>query len=147
MAAIACRLLSGLLAPALLLCMAWPAQAELVVVAGTASGLHALSRSDVLNIFMGRLRILPDGRSAHPLDAPADSEERVEFYRHLLGKGPQEIQAYWARLVFSGRTSPPRERPTGRSLQAELDADPQAIAYVERRELTPRMVVLYSLKP
>jgi hypothetical protein len=147
MASIGSRVLCGVLAPVLAICVACPARAELMVVAGVDSGLAALSRADVVNIFMGRLRVLPDGRDAHPLDAPADSVERATFYRRLLGKGQQEIRAYWARLVFSGRTAPPRERPPGRSLQAELDADPQAIAYVERRDLTRRMIVLYSLAP
>jgi hypothetical protein len=134
-------------APATALCLCAPVRADLVVVGGDGAAGAKLTRDDVINIYMGRYRAFPDGRPAHPLDAARNSAERERFYRLLLKKSPGEVQAYWARLVFSGRTRPPRELPDVHALTGELDSDPLAIAYVERKDVTRRMQILFFLEP
>lgn len=68
--------------------------------------IETLSRTDVINIFMGRFRQLPSGATAQPIDIPV-SPVRAQFYRVLVNKEPAEMNAYWARLVFARRTVPP----------------------------------------
>jgi hypothetical protein len=132
---------------ALLLSTSFPASAtaDLVVVVGPRSSVTTLDRTDIVNIYMGRYRKFPDGQPAHPLDLSADSPERAGFYRGLLGKRLDEINAYWARLVFSGRTTPPKELNNREALQSQLESDPQAIGYVERAHVTKGMHVLMAV--
>jgi hypothetical protein len=127
------------------LLLAVPARAELVVVVSHRSSITSLTRDQVINIYMGRYRVLPDGGTAHPLDAAGDSPERSLFYRSLLGKSLDDVSAYWARLVFSGRTAPPREVPTRRALLEEIDDDATAIGYVARKELPRNLKVVFTL--
>ncbi len=137
-----CRRL--LLAGLPLLVTAMQARAELVVVMSPHSSITSLTREQVINIYMGRYRVLPDGGTARPLDAGADSPERSIFYRSLLGKSLDDISAYWARLVFSGRTAPPREVPTRKALLEEIADDPGAIGYVARKDLTRNLKIVFS---
>ena len=58
----------------LLVLLAQTASAELVVVSGAKSGIDHLSRQDVVFLFMGRLRQLPTGVPAVPVDLAVDSE-------------------------------------------------------------------------
>lgn len=118
---------------------------ELVVVVNAASGVGRLSREQVLNIFLGRFRQFPSGLPAEPIDQPDDSPARAQFYRLLVDKEVAEINAYWARLVFSGRTPPPlkAERP-GEVLRL-LATKRGGIAYVERSQVDPRLTVVFSL--
>lgn len=119
-----------------LLALAWPvlpARADVVVVVTSArSSIEKLSRDEVINIFMGRYCRAPDGSTVHPLDLDADSPVRRVFYRRLLDKSLEEINVYWMRLLFAGRTLPPTETLGQDEMLEKLAGDPQAIGYVDR---------------
>ncbi|MEW6766269.1 MAG: hypothetical protein AB1344_10860 [Pseudomonadota bacterium] len=119
--------------------------AEIVVFTGARSDIESLSRNDVINIFMGRYRTLPNGQAALPLEQEADAPERRQFYLKLLNKRPEEIHAYWARLRFSGRTEPPRAISGREDYLREIASTPGAIGYAERRALTRDLRILLSL--
>lgn len=128
-----------------LLDLSLPVEAELVVVVNQESQIEQLSHEEVVNIFMGRYRQLKDGSTALPLDIKGDSTERQVFYRKLLDKSLAEINAYWARLIFSGRTSPPIGLDSWREVLEKLARDPTAIGYIERSALTKQVKVVYTL--
>lgn len=56
---------------------------------------------------MGRYLTFPDGETSKPIDLPAQSTLKNDFYLKLVNKDEQKINAYWARLLFSGRANPP----------------------------------------
>lgn len=122
-----------------------PARADLVVIVNAGSGVEHLSREQVVNIFMGRYRRLPDGTAAQPLDIGGESAEFRDFYRKLLDKGPADINAYWARLVFSGRTVPPQAVPSQLEVLGRVASEPGAVGYVERKNLNNRVKAVYAL--
>lgn len=136
------RPLLGLIALAL---CALPARAELVVIVNAGSRVESLSREEVINIFMGRYRKLPDGALAQPLDVDGETPERREFYKKLFDKSLADINAYWARLIFSGRTAPPRALKNQAEVLDRVASDPAAIGYIERVNLNNRVRVVYVL--
>ncbi len=116
----------------------------IAVVVNQATDVDALSRTDVINIFMGRFRQFPSGATALPIDMPA-SPVRAQFYRALVNKEPAEINAYWARLVFAGRTSAPIQTNTADDVLKALHANPGGIAYLERSRVTTREKIVFEL--
>lgn len=112
------------------------ASADILVVSHSQSPIASLSREEAINIYMGRFRRLPDGTSVHPLDQADSSPARRVFYRQLLNKSLEEINAYWARLLFSGRTTPPAQSRDLEELLARLARDPGAIGYIDRSQMT-----------
>ena len=118
---------------------------DLVVVTHNASAVGKLSRNEVINIFFGRNRQLPSGLPAIPFDQPPDSQEKKVFYMKLVSKEPSEINAYWARLIFSGRTQPPRQAESATEMAALISSHRGAIGYIERSKLDPRLKVVYEL--
>jgi hypothetical protein len=129
------------------LSLSWSAgaPADLVVIAHPSACAERISRKDVVNIYMGRLRELPCGQAAQPLDLPRDGEETAGFYRLLVGKSISEINAYWARLLFSGRTQPPEVRATQDEMLDFVARTPQAIGYVDRSRVDDRVRILLEL--
>jgi ABC-type phosphate transport system substrate-binding protein len=123
------------------------AAAELVVVANARCAVDSLTREQVINIFLGRYRQMPNGIAATPLDLPETHSEKARFYRLLVNKDLSEIDAYWARLVFSGKTLPPRQAANQQELVAWLARDKGAIAYMERGQIDARLKVVLSLEP
>lgn len=140
------RLKRCLLALALSL-FATAARAELVVAVDTRLGITRLSREEVVNIFLGRYRKLPSGQAAMPIDQPTSSPLRKEFYRRLVGKDLSEINAYWARLIFSGKTSPPMQTENTEDVGPLIQAIPGGIGYLERSQLTPDLRVVLEMAP
>ena len=133
---------------ALLTCLALscPAQADdLVVVVNPKIGVNKLTRQEVIDIYMGRTRQLPSGATALPLDVSPSQPERARFYEQLTGKSIAEINAYWARLMFSGRASPPAQvRNQEEALLMVMD-NRSALSYIERSKVTPQVKVVFEL--
>lgn len=127
---------------ALLLGAALSATAEPVVVVSANSALQRLSRDEAVNIFLGRYRGLPSGGTALPIDQPETSALRAEFYRRLVNKEVNEINAYWSRLIFSGRTAPPLQAANPAEVAAWLDNNPMAVAYIDRSQVDKRQRIV-----
>jgi hypothetical protein len=132
--------------PTLLLCallgIAIPAFGEPVVVVNAASGIVQLERDDVVNIFLGRYRRLTTGAIAQPIDQPERSPLRADFYRRLVNKSVNQIDAYWSRLVFSGKTAPPLQTISSQEVAKLLADNPDAISYMERGQIDKRFRIV-----
>jgi hypothetical protein len=125
--------------------IATPCMAELVVAVRGDSEISSLTKNEVVDIFLGRFRQLPSGRIAEPLDQAPQSPEKQAFYGTLINKTVAEINAYWARLLFSGRVAPPRSMDTSDRMLEELLRNPRAIGYIDRSKLDRRLRVVLEL--
>lgn len=135
------------LAVALALLFSQPTLAEVVVVSRVQGGAEHLNHEEVTNIFMGRFRTLPSGKPAQPIDQPAGSASRINFYQRLVNKDPASINAYWSRLYFSGKASPPLQTSSQTEVIERLLAQPGAIGYIERSQLDNRLRIIFEFSP
>jgi ABC-type phosphate transport system substrate-binding protein len=115
---------------------------DLVVITNTGSGVEKLTRDEAVNIFMGRYKKLPSGITALPVDAIGDKDG---FYKALVGKELPEIQSYWARLVFSGQGSPPRQMENAEEVIDVVANNKGAIGYVDRKKVNARVKIILDL--
>ncbi len=128
-----------------LMCLGAAASADPVVVVNARSGISQLSQDEVINIFLGRYRRLPNGITAVTVDQPESSSLRREFYRRLVNKDLHEINAYWSRLIFSGKTSPPTQAADATEVITLLTGNPGGIAYLERNQVDSRFRIVLEL--
>lgn len=129
---------------ALLLATQGAAAEELVLIVHRDSGISTLSREQASHLFLGRVKMLPSGGRANVVEV---EPLRASFYRRLLGREIAEINAYWARLQFSGRTQPPLRVSDSAAAVARVAEDPQAIAFVDAVPEDPRARVVLRLGP
>ncbi|MBI5919754.1 MAG: hypothetical protein HY849_10345 [Nitrosomonadales bacterium] len=118
---------------------------DLVVVVNPKTGVNKLSREEVIDIFLGRNRQLPSGMTALPLDQPNSLPGKAQFYSQLTGKEMAEINAYWARLMFSGRASPPTQVRSQEEVVLMVIENRSAIGYVERSKAGPQVKIVFDL--
>lgn len=122
-----------------------PVRAEvLVVIAHPDSPIGTLSREQATHLFLGRVKLLPSGARVKVVEV---EPLRETFYRQLVRREIAEINAYWARLKFSGRTQHPHRVPDAAAAMALVASDPSAIAFVEGGSLDARARVLFHLDP
>lgn len=118
----------------------------LVIITNSQNGNETISKSELINIFMGRYRQFANGLPAKPIDNLAYKQA---FYQALVNKSPAEINAYWARLIFSGRTHPPINATDSNETLALLMKEPYAISYVQQNQIdknNPKIRVLMLLE-
>lgn len=108
---------------------------NLVVVVNAKMPAPALTAKDVTDLYLGRTRNLSNGQAVVPLDNPAASATRARFYKALTGKAITDINAYWARLLFTGQSSPPQPMADTATLLDAVRSSPSMMAYVEQSQI------------
>jgi ABC-type phosphate transport system substrate-binding protein len=107
-------------------------EAEVVAVVSSTSPVTALSKNQVVDIFLGRASRFPDGEQAVPIDQTEGSAARDEFYAKFAGKSAPQIKAHWAKIIFTGRGRPPDEVSNSVEMKQRVIKNPNVIGYIEK---------------
>jgi hypothetical protein len=105
--------------------------ADVVAVVSSRSPITSLSKSDVMNIFLGKRTRFPDGSSAVPIDQSDGSAAREEFYSRYADMSAAQIKAFWSKIIFTGRGQPPKAVANGEEAKKLVAANLNAIAYID----------------
>jgi len=108
------------------------ATADVVAVVSANSPITALSKNQLLDIFLGRASRYPDGTPALPLDQAEGSAVRDEFYTRVAGQSAAQIKAYWSKIIFTGRGQPPPTVSNDAEAKKRIRDNPAAIGYIDR---------------
>jgi hypothetical protein len=104
---------------------------HLVVVVHPSNPVAVLSESDVMRLWMGKTRSFPDQVTAEPVSLRAGDGLRQRFETLVLNKSPNQVRAYWAQQIFTGRGTPPRELSTPADVRRFVASNPSAVGYLE----------------
>lgn len=118
---------------------------DVVVVVNQKNSVSKLSRDEVIDVFMGRNRLLSSGITATPLDLPSTAVEREIFYFRLTGKSMSQINAYWARLILTGRASPPTLMRSQDEVMQMVTDNRSAVGYVSRSKSSSQVKTVFEL--
>jgi ABC-type phosphate transport system substrate-binding protein len=133
----------GLVPLALTLCLAGSvAMADVVPIVSSSSAITTLSKTQVTDIFLGKVSRFPDGTQATPIDQTEGSPARDEFYATYAGKSPAQIKSHWAKIIFTGRGQPPKTVVSDIDVKILVAENPHAISYIERSAVDSSVHVL-----
>jgi ABC-type phosphate transport system substrate-binding protein len=119
---------------------------ELVVIVNRANPTMELTHRQLVNLYMGRTQHYPNGTLALPVDQAPDSSARQTFYRVLVGKSVAEVNAYWAKLLFTGRASPPRSLVDTQMVLQVVRENRDVIGYIEERYVDDTVKVVRRIQ-
>ena len=119
--------------------------AQIVVVAGAKSPATALTREQTSALFLGKSTQLPGAGIPVLIDQPESVDARQIFYTKVTEKTPAQVKAVWSRLVFSGKGSPPKEVANSAEVKKLVNANPDAIGYIEKSAVDTTVKVLLSI--
>ena len=108
------------------------ATAEVVPVVSAKSSISALSKNQIVNIFLENRGRFPDGSPALPIDQEEGSTERNEFYTLYANRSAAQIKAHWSKIIFTGRGQPPKTVPNSSDVIKRIAENPHAIGYIEK---------------
>lgn len=106
------------------------ANAELVVIVNPKNSA-ALSVDQIGALYLGNAAAFPDGSPAALADLPESAEQRGAFYQKTTGRSVSQVKAAWARIVFTGKGTPPKELKSEAEVKAFVASDPRAIGYID----------------
>lgn len=135
------HLIAVLLAPTFWIGSAY---AEVVVVVSTKSALAALSKDQVSDIFLGKSSTFPGGELAIPIDLSEGTAQREEFHKTVTGRSANQLKAYWSKMVFSGRATPPKEAPSQSDVKKIVATNPSTIGYLDKSAVDASLKVVFQ---
>lgn len=118
--------------------------AEWVVIVSKANPTQTVTQADVEKIFLGKLKLFPDGSSAIPLDMPEKSAEKSAFYQHAVGKSESQLRSYWSRIIFTGSGAPPKAVESPADMLKLVAENPNTIGYIDKSLINDSVRVVWA---
>jgi ABC-type phosphate transport system substrate-binding protein len=114
------------------------AYAEVVAVVGAKSPAATMTCEEVAQFFLGKSTAMT------PLDQTDGSPVRAEFYKKVTDKEAAQAKALWAKLVFTGKATMPKEVDSSADVKKAVGADPKAIGYIEKSAVDATVKVVLT---
>lgn len=114
----------------LMLIMSFHVNAELYVVVSSQSPISDMVVEDVDDIaavYLGRKKVLGATYINQVIDRTG--EKRRRFFQRVTNMRENQINAYWAKLKFSGSMRAPEQVESESALFDKLLSNPQAVGY------------------
>ncbi len=103
---------------------------DLVIIAHKDVPFDSLTVAQVKKIWLGKTRKI-NGAAVMPADLPKGTPAREMFYGNIVGKTEAQLSAYWMKIVFSGKGTPPKIFNTSDDILGWVSTTPGALAYLE----------------
>ncbi|MGX9418819.1 hypothetical protein [Vibrio sp. WJH972] len=101
------------------------------MIVNSENNVSTLSKRELIDLYMGKTHAFPNGLKTITLDQNTDSKVRQKFYHSLVNKSVAQVNAYWARLLFTGRATPPRIANRSEEIRRLVQENPNAIGYID----------------
>lgn len=106
------------------------AVAELVVIVHPSNN-NQLDEATISKIYLGREKSFADGQSVVPLALADSAPTSTAFNDAVLKKSSSQLKAYWSKLVFTGKGTPPKEIGSEEEMLKLVATNPSVIGYVD----------------
>ena len=112
------------------------------IVVSAKSPIETLSIDEVSDIFLGKSPTYPDGREAIPVELKTGSPVKDAFHNATTKKSPTQLKSYWAKMLFSGKGTPPKEVETDAAMKALVAENPNVIGYISSESVDASVKVI-----
>ncbi|ATC82952.1 MULTISPECIES: phosphate ABC transporter substrate-binding protein [Pseudoalteromonas] len=128
-----------ILASVLSVC-AFSAYAEVAVIVNPGNA-SALDGDTIKKIYLGKAKSFANGNKVNPATqngtAVAD-----EFNSKVVGKSSSQLNAYWSKLVFTGKGTPPEKFDSDQAVIDFVASNGDSIGYIDSSKATDKVKVV-----
>ncbi len=114
---------------------------EVAVIAHPSVPVNQISRSQLIDIYVGDVREWDNGEPVVLMDLKPKSEVKDAFY-DFIGKSSSRVKSIWMRHMLTGEAEPPEALESQKEILDIVTATPGAIGYVDREVVTGNVVTL-----
>ena len=112
-----------------------------VILVNKDSPLTSITREQAFDLYLGRIQHV-NGIKVHLTDLDDSNPFRSVFYKSLGKMSLSQVNAYWARLQFTGKVFPPLTLPNEKSVMERIATSNNSIGYVSLQEIPEQYKVL-----
>ena len=94
------------------------------------SNANAVDAGTIKKIFTGKTKSFADGTKAIPITQKDGSAVTDEFNSKVVRKSSSQLKAYWSKLVFTGKGTPPKEAANDAEVVSLVASNPNLIGFV-----------------
>lgn len=109
---------------------------SIAVIVHAENPTDTLSKKQLIDLYMGRYVAFTDNQTARPFDTVMPENLRTLFYKRLVNMSLSRVNAYWSRVRFTGRATPPEIQQNEQAVLESVANNPSAIGYVFSESLT-----------
>ena len=117
---------------------------KFVVVVSKNSKISKLSKTTISKLFLSKSKSFPNGKRAIPIEIN-NSELQLDFYKKITNKNEKQLSKYWAKMIFTGKGTPPKKFKTIANLKNFIKRNKNAITYLNKNYLDKDLKVLLEL--
>lgn len=125
-------------------CLAMQAHAAIAVVVNPDNA-NQLDQREVRQIFLGQIKTFPDGEEAQTLDNMT-GDLRDDFISKVLKRNVNTMNAYWARMLFTAKATPPKELSDSEQVKQAIANNKNAIGYIDSSQVDDSVRVLMTIE-
>ncbi len=118
--------------------------AEIAVVVHP-SNTTSVTQDFVSSVYLGKTKSFEDGKQVIPVNLSGTPMEE-DFNKKVLGKSSSQMKAYWSKLVFTGKGTPPKDAKTDVDVISLVSENPATIGYVDSASVTDKVKVVFTIK-
>lgn len=96
----------------------------------------------LVRIFTGKARSFSNGQIVVPVNLREGDEITNQFNAKVLSKNPNQLKAYWSKLVFTGKGTPPKEVNNSKEVLELVSTNPSIIGYVDAEQVDESVKVV-----
>lgn len=116
--------------------------AELAVILHPSVPITKLSKEEVARIFMKKSKTLPNGYEVIPVSQASRAEINEHFFAAITRQDRMQRDAYWARLLFTGKGRPPEDL---KNVKERVASDRRYIGYIDAKSVDKTVKAVYRM--
>jgi len=113
-----------------------------VVVVVHPENNSTFDKKSIKKMFLGKSKSFSNGRSAILISPDKSDPSRNAFNKSVLGKSSNQVNAYWSKMIFTGKGVPPQEMATASDIISAISANKDAISYLDAAAVTDAVKVV-----
>jgi len=114
--------------------------AEVAVIVNPAN-TNQLDANAIKKIYLGKSKSFDDGVKVNPVNQDGNNVAD-EFNDKVVGKSGSQLNAYWSKLVFTGKGTPPEKLSNDQAVIDFVSSNTDGIGYIDSAKITDSVKVV-----
>ena len=129
------------LIPIFLLSSSLNVMAEVAVVVHSSSSI-SLDQEEIAKIYLGKTKSFANGNKIDIASLDDGDPITAEFNEKVLKKSSSQVNAYWSKLVFTGKGTPPKKVDNTAAMINFVASSENAIGFVDASKVNGDVKVI-----
>ncbi|CAM4394892.1 phosphate ABC transporter substrate-binding protein [Pseudoalteromonas ostreae] len=114
--------------------------AGVTVIVNTGNA-NTIDQDEIKKIYLGKSKSFADGVKVNPVNQNGNSITD-EFNDKVIGKSSSQLNAYWSKLVFTGKGTPPEKLDNDQAVINFVSSNADAIGYIDSSKVSDAVKVI-----